>query len=122
MPVFFSKASRVGCAWVLSSTSMYSGQFDQLTTFSLPDMSCAALAVGLAEPLLPEEALRPLDPQADSTAMVPRPRAPLITLRRESAPRAKAAWVERGSWSFMGGSPAVSFACARGTLAWARGG
>jgi len=47
MPLAFVKASSVGCAPVSSSTSMYSGQFDHLTTFSLALWSLAAWSLTL---------------------------------------------------------------------------
>src|SRR6476661_2456090 len=100
MPVCLVKASIVGRRWVLSSTSMYSGQFDQLTTLSVSDRSVgAALAVGVPPPA----AARPLEPQAASAATAATPAALLIRVRRETSPRASAAVSSggRGFCSFM---------------------
>ncbi len=94
MPVFFWNASSVGWAWVLSSTSMYSGQFDQFTTFSVSERSFAAWSDGLmtvAVPLVPHEA---------SAAATPKAPTELSSVRRLSMPRARAiAW---GSGVFRG--------------------
>ena len=57
---------------------MYSGQFDQLTTFSVSLMSCAALAVGVAEPEVVSPPVPSL-PHAERAAVAPRPKAPVIT-------------------------------------------
>ena len=58
-----------------SVTSMYSVQLDPVMTFSVSDMSWAAFALGVAEPLAPLEGLRPSEPQA-AEAVTPRPAAP----------------------------------------------
>src|SRR5512139_3165757 len=90
MPVFFLKASSDGRACVLSSTSMYSGQLDQLTTFSVSDRSWAALAVGVEVPVPPLVFLPSL-PHAARAAAAPRPAAPTTNERRLTSPRARAA-------------------------------
>src|SRR6476469_2189470 len=116
MPVFLVKATNEGLALVLSSTSMYSGQLDQLTSFSESDMSWAAFAVGAM--VLPPDpvtaVLFPLLPQA-ARAVIPAPAAPTIRVRRETRPRASAA--ER-----MGGSGSVMVAPAGGGGTWWAGG
>src|SRR5689334_974891 len=103
MPVALVNASRVGRFWVLSSTSMYSGQLDQLMIFSLSDMSCAALADGADEP--DAVGFLPFEPHA-ARAVTPSPAAPIMSVRRETRPRARAAVRAVGVGSFMGVSPA----------------
>ena len=64
---------------------MYSVQFDQLTIFSVSDMSCAAAAVlagrGRCRPR-PDEGFFPADPQAARKAAAPTPAAPIMADRR----------------------------------------
>src|SRR6476646_5047551 len=108
MPVCLVKASRVGCVWFLSLTSMYSGQLDQLTILSTSDMS---LAAALGDGVPPPAAVRPLEPQAARVAAAAMPATPLITVRRDTRPRASDAVSSVGSWgrcsfinnSFSGG-------------------
>jgi hypothetical protein len=86
MPVDFVNASMLG--WLpLESTSMYSGQFDQLTTFSVADLSTAAFGVGLADPAPEALALRPGEPQAASSPVAATPASPAKAERRERAAR-----------------------------------
>src|SRR6478736_8873702 len=94
MPVALVKASSVGRALVLSSTSMYAGQLDQLITFSVSDMSCAAAAVlAAAVPLPPAPVVGflPAEPQAARKAAALTPAAPIIADRRDTRPRISAA-------------------------------
>src|SRR6478672_3601514 len=102
MPVFLVKATNEGLALVLSSTSMYSGQLDQLTSFSESDMSWAAFAVGSM--VLPPDPVTvgffPLLPQA-ACAVIPAPAAPTMRVRGETRPRASAAVRMGGSGSVM---------------------
>src|SRR5262245_13813712 len=104
MPVAFWKASRVGRVLVLSSTSMYWVQFDQLTIFSLSDRSVAAAAVfgaAAAVPPDPAEGFLPAEPHAARNAAAPRPAAPIIAERRDTSPRASAARKWGSLMSFM---------------------
>ena len=90
MPVCFVKASRVGRDLVLSSTSMYSVQFDQLMIFSVSDMSVAAAAAVFsprAVPPAPDDGFFPADPQAARKAAAPTPAAPIMAERRDTRPR-----------------------------------
>src|SRR6476661_400996 len=85
MPVSLVKASRVGRALVLSLTSMYAGQLDQLTTFSVSDMSCAAaavLAAAVPVPPPPDVGFLPAEPQAARKAAALTPAAPISAARR----------------------------------------
>ncbi len=94
MPDCFWKASRVGRDLPSSLVSMYSVQFDQLTTFSVSDRSLAAAAV-LAGAVAPEappvEAFLPAEPQAARNAAALTPAAPIIADRRLTRPRMRAA-------------------------------
>ena len=81
---------------------MYDGQFDQLTSLSVSDESAAALTLLLvvAPPVEPAAGLLPAEPQAASevTAATPaKPAMPAIAVRRESRPRAIAAWKTDGT-------------------------
>src|SRR5689334_14126870 len=94
MPVSLVKASRVGRALVLSLTSMYAGQLDQLTTFSVSDMSLAAAAVLAAAvplPPAPDAGFFPAEPHAARNAAAPMPAAPIMAERRDTSPRIRAA-------------------------------
>src|SRR6476469_6433613 len=115
MPVCFVKASRVGRDLVLSLTSMYSVQFDQLTIFSVSDMSVAAAAVFFAAtvPPPPADGFFPADPQAARKAAALTPAAPIMADRRLTRPRMSAArrigLSLSKELSFMGSSPGVSW-------------
>jgi len=86
MPVSATKASSVG-RLPFFLTSMYSGQFDQLTTFSVSDRSAAVRpAPGEA---LPPLWLIPWLPQP-ATAATPSPARPSIAVRRVIMPRTSA--------------------------------
>src|SRR6476619_2902095 len=93
MPVCFVNASSVGRDLVLSSTSMYSVQFDQLMIFSLSDMSVAAAAVFFAAPVppAPDDGFFPAEPQAARKAAALTPAAPIMADRRLTRPRMSAA-------------------------------
>src|SRR6478609_10807779 len=123
MPVCFVKASRVGRDLVLSSTSMYSVQFDQLMIFSVSDMSVAAAAVFLAAavPPAPAEGFLPADPQAARKAAALTPAAPIMADRRLTRPRMRAArrigLSLSKELSFMGSSPGVSWGSGGGISA-----
>lgn len=125
MPVFFWKASSVGRDLPSSLVSMYSVQFDQLTTFSVSDMSCAAAAV-LAGATVPDApppvaGFLPAEPQAARKAAALTPAAPIIAERRLTRPRASAARKTGLSvskdLSFMGSSPGVSWGSVGGISA-----
>src|SRR4051794_34545494 len=111
MPVCFVNASRVGRALVLSSTSMYSVQFDQLMIFSLSDRSVAAAAVFFAAPVpaAPGDGFFPAEPQAARKAAALTPAAPIMADRRLTSPRMSAArrigLSLSKELSFMGSSP-----------------
>src|SRR6478735_5332927 len=93
MPVCFVNASRVGRDLVLSLTSMYSVQFDQLMIFSLSDMSVAAAAVFFAAPVpaAPDVGFLPAEPQAARKAAALTPAAPIMADHRDTRPRISAA-------------------------------
>src|SRR3954454_16118588 len=95
MPVFFWKASSVGRDLPSSLVSMYSVQFDQLTTFSVSERSWAAAAV-LAAAVVPDAppevvGFLPDEPHAARNAAAPTPAAPIMAERRDTRPRANAA-------------------------------
>src|SRR6476646_10537344 len=94
MPVSLVNASSVGRALVLSLTSMYSVQLDQLTIFSVSDMSCAAaavLAAAVPVPPPPDVGFLPAEPQAARKAAALTPAAPITADRRDTRPRISAA-------------------------------
>ena len=93
MPLCFWNASRLGRDLPSSLVSMYSVQFDQLTTFSVSDMSFAAAAVFAAAvpDAPPVEAFLPEEPQAARKAAAPTPAAPIMAERRLTSPRMRAA-------------------------------
>src|SRR6476620_8056775 len=93
MPVCFVKASRVGRDLVLSSTSMYSVQFDQLRIFSVVAVSLTTAAVFLAAavPPAPADGFFPAEPQAARKAAALTPAAPIMADRRLTRPRMRAA-------------------------------
>src|SRR6478752_2824656 len=94
MPDCFWKASRVGRDLPSSVVSMYSVQFDQLTSFSVSERSCAAAAVlaGAADPVPPPVlGFLPDEPHAARKAAAPTPAAPIIAERRLTSPRTSAA-------------------------------
>ena len=103
MPVAFVKASSVGIEPASSSRSMYSGQLDQLTTFSVSDRSCAAArALAGAEAPAPGVAV-PSVPQAASALPRATAPAPRKKVRRVSVPRSSG--TERGGMRSMCGLP-----------------
>src|SRR4051794_38097200 len=97
MPVAFLNASSVGWACVLSSTSMYACQFDQLMVLSTSDGS---EAVGLADADAPPPPAA-FVPQAARAAAAPSAPAPCITVRRVSRPRISAGDGAMGRLSVM---------------------
>ena len=86
MPVSFWNASSEGRAPVSSFASMYSGQFDQLSAFSVSERSSAAAALGAA----PSDSAPPAPHAAAATATPVRPAA-WSTRRREREERARPA-------------------------------
>src|SRR5947208_12697645 len=101
MPFCFLKVSSVGWACVLSSTSMYACQFDQLTVLSTSDRSEAD---GLADAEAPAPPV-PLVPQAARAAAAPTAPAPCMRVRRVRRPRRSAGEGVTGRFSVMVGVP-----------------
>src|SRR3954449_9101899 len=96
MPVFAVKASRVGRFFVSSSTSMYSGQFDQLTFFSVALRSFAAWSLGATFWFVPAV------PHAARPAATAAPPTPCSSVRRDTSPRSRAGEMVPGVGSVMG--------------------